>query len=215
MQIFCSIPSHFDVKEPIRIMTRLEVVTLFLLFKMDEPVELYAITGRTEDDDHAYETPHVSTGNKYENLKINTLAEDMTDPSMVSDDTTRNTNKVHNLKPDVDAAAFRKLQIAFVIVCSVLLTIIIISSLTIGVLIHKLVSLNPSHYDNKPIQYTVNLGTVKIGNFHIKMFVCFSYFCSKYRLWEHVRTEAVLTCTHNVRLGAKKRKIMYTLGTQF
>ena len=108
-------------------------------------MELDDITGQTVhvDDEHAYETAHVSTDNKYENLKINTLAEEMT-ASMGSDDPTRNVNRVEVSKPEVDAAAFRKLQIAFVIVCSVLLTMLIISSLTIGVLIHKLVSLNPS-----------------------------------------------------------------------
>ena len=42
----------------------------------------------------------------------------------------------------------------------------------------------------------------------------FSHFCSKHRLWVHVRTdrliEAVLTSTHDVSFRAKISKIMYT-----
>ena len=118
-------------------------------------MELYDITGSTVDHEHVYDTPHVCTHKTYKNLEIDTIAEDMTDPSMVSDYPTRNVDKADVSKHEVDKAAFRKLQIAFIIVCSVLLTIVIISSMTIGVLIHKLVSLNPSHYNNTPIHTSI------------------------------------------------------------
>ena len=41
------------------------------------------------------------------------------------------------------------------------------------------------------------------------LFLVFSYFCSKHRLWVHFRTAslAVLTSTHNLCLGSKITKI--------
>ena len=62
-----------------------------------------------------------------------------------------------------------------------------------------------------PMQYTENLKVVKKE----KSYGYFSYFCSKHRLWVHVRTEAVLTCTHNVCFRSKIRKIGLPMQTRF
>ena len=47
----------------------------------------------------------------------------------------------------------------------------------------------------------------------IVFFFIFSLFLLKHRLWVHVRTEAVLTSTHNLCFGAKIRKIGIPLHT--
>ena len=46
------------------------------------------------------------------------------------------------------------------------------------------------NYENMPMQYTVIFLALKIENFQLKNFDIFliSYFCSKHRLWVHVRT---------------------------
>ena len=64
------------------------------------------------------------------------------------------------------------------------------------------------HYANTPMQYTAIFHSDKNVNFQKKFFF-FSYFCSKHRLWVHIRTasfEAVLMSTHNVCFRAKIRK---------
>ena len=44
------------------------------------------------------------------------------------------------------------------------------------------------HYANMPVQYTAIFYGCKNDNFQIIFFGYFSYFCSKHRLWVHVRT---------------------------
>ena len=51
----------------------------------------------------------------------------------------------------------------------------------------------------------------KNENFHWKISLMFSYFCSKHRLWVHVRT--TLASTHNLCFRAKIRKIGILLQT--
>ena len=66
------------------------------------------------------------------------------------------------------------------------------------------------HYENTPMQ------KYRDFCFHIKMKISvekllyFPYFCSKHRLWVHVRTATVLTSTHNLCFGPKIRKKSYT-----
>ena len=48
--------------------------------------------------------------------------------------------------------------------------------------------LNLMHYENMPMQYTDIFQVVKNENFQKKISRIFSYFCSKYRFWVHVRT---------------------------
>ena len=62
------------------------------------------------------------------------------------------------------------------------------------------------------MQYTVIFKVVKNENFQKKSFDIFSYFCSKHRLWVHIRT--CLTSTHNIYFGAKIRKIGILVHTQ-
>ena len=68
------------------------------------------------------------------------------------------------------------------------------------------------HYENTPMRkYS--------GFFHIKMKISveklcyFPYFCSKHRLWVHVRT--ALLSTYNLCFGPKIRKIRIPMHTQF
>ena len=71
------------------------------------------------------------------------------------------------------------------------------------------------HYENTPMQ------KYRDFCFHIKMKISvekllyFPYFCSKHRLWVHVRTATVLTSTHNLCFGPKIRKNRIPLHTQF
>ena len=46
------------------------------------------------------------------------------------------------------------------------------------------------HYDHMPMQYTANFnGACKDDNFQLKFFgYFFFYFCSKHRLWVHIRS---------------------------
>ena len=41
-------------------------------------------------------------------------------------------------------------------------------------------------------------------------FIFFFYFCSKHRIWAHVRPKAVLTSTHNLCFGSKLEKNRFT-----
>ena len=50
---------------------------------------------------------------------------------------------------------------------------------------------NRYHYANMSVQYTAIFHGCKNDNFHMIFFLYFSYFCSKYRLWVHVRTASV------------------------
>ena len=54
-------------------------------------------------------------------------------------------------------------------------------------------------------KYTENF-TSKSWKFSDKKLWYFSYFCSKHRLWVLVRTEAVLTSTHNLCFWSEIRK---------
>ena len=58
-------------------------------------------------------------------------------------------------------------------------------------------------------QYKDISEVVKIEYFQQKIFDIFSYFCTKHRLWIHVR----IACTHNSCFGAKIRKIGIPLYT--
>ena len=48
-----------------------------------------------------------------------------------------------------------------------------------------------THYENTPIQYTLIFHGCKNDNFFFFFFLLFSYFCSKHRLWVHVRTASL------------------------
>ena len=69
-----------------------------------------------------------------------------------------------------------------------------------------------NHYENLPMQYTEIFFSCKNCKFSVDFFCYFSYCCSKHRLWVHV-SEAVLTSTHNLCVGAKIRKIGIPLHT--
>ena len=62
------------------------------------------------------------------------------------------------------------------------------------------------HYENTPRQHKAISHGCENDNFLSKTIDIFSYFCSKHRLWVHVRTEAVLTIIHNLCFRAKIRK---------
>ena len=49
----------------------------------------------------------------------------------------------------------------------------------------------PGHYDDTPMKYTATFHCCKNGNCRIKFAIFFSYFCSKHKLWVHVRTASV------------------------
>ena len=71
------------------------------------------------------------------------------------------------------------------------------------------------HYANMSVQYTANFNGCKSDNFQFKCLDFFLIFCSKHRLWVHVRTApmrpvAVRTSTHDLCFRAKIRKKMYT-----
>ena len=65
------------------------------------------------------------------------------------------------------------------------------------------------HYENTSMQYTAIFHGWINDNFQIKIDIFLS-FCSKHRLWVHVRT-AVLTTTHNLCFRAKIRKLCIPL----
>ena len=46
------------------------------------------------------------------------------------------------------------------------------------------------HFDNRPMQYTEFFEDLNFENFQKKIFDIFFYFCSKHRLWVHVRTDS-------------------------
>ena len=50
------------------------------------------------------------------------------------------------------------------------------------------------HYTNMSVQYTAIFHGCKNYNFQMKFFLYFSYFCSKHRLWVHVRTASADYC---------------------
>ena len=94
---------------------------------MDKPVELHDIVGHQAHDDgeNVYESPQASIDEeRYENLQTN---KNVKSP----------TNNVSKSKCGSHKSEFRQLRILW----AVLLTIVITSSVTIGVLIYKLVSL--------------------------------------------------------------------------
>ena len=111
---------------------------------MGEPVELHDIVGGTANDDseNAYEIPLASTDEgRYENLRINTGDGPAAGSNIVSDTDTNkqvedNNQSVSRLSCVKHISAVRQLQM----ICGVLFTIVIICSVTIGVLINKLVS---------------------------------------------------------------------------
>ena len=47
------------------------------------------------------------------------------------------------------------------------------------------------HYANMSVQYTAIFDDCKNDNFQMKIFDIFPFFCSKHRLWVHVRTASV------------------------
>ena len=48
-----------------------------------------------------------------------------------------------------------------------------------------------NHYENTPMQYTAIFQGCKNDNLQMKKMLYFSYFCSKHRLWVHVRTASL------------------------
>ena len=67
-----------------------------------------------------------------------------------------------------------------------------------------------SQYDNKPMQYTAITHGCKNGNFQKKKINIFFYFCSKHRLWVHVRAALLSFIEYPQSMfREKKRKIMY------
>ena len=111
---------------------------------MGEPVELCDIVGGTANDDseNAYEIPQASTDEgRYENLRINTGDGLAAGSNIVSDTDTNHKVEDSNGSESRSTcvkhiSAVRQLQM----LCAVLFTIVIICSVTIGVLINKLVS---------------------------------------------------------------------------
>ena len=78
-------------------------------------------------------------------------------------------------------------------------------------IVYKTVRFHTVHYENMPTQYTAIFHGCKKVNFQMKkMMYIFFNFCSKHRLWIHVRIEAVLTSTHKLCFREKIRKEMYT-----
>ena len=111
---------------------------------MDEPIELYNIMAHTTSvvDETTYETPVASRDEEHEYMKIDTVAERMTTSRAHRDIPTRNVDGVDVSKPSTDAYALRKVQIF----CLILLVMLVISSVTIGVLINMMVSYNLALY---------------------------------------------------------------------
>ena len=107
---------------------------------MDDPIELHNIMEQTTSivDETTYETPVARRDEENEYMRIDTVAERMTTSRMSRDKPTRNADGVDVGKPSTDAGALKKLQIF----CLVLLVMLIISSVTIGVLVNTLVSTN-------------------------------------------------------------------------
>ena len=111
---------------------------------MDEPIELYNIMAHTTSvvDETTYETSVASRDEEHEYMKIDTVAERMTTSRTPRDIPTRNVDGVDVSKPSTDAYALRKVQIF----CLILLVMLVISSVTIGVLINMTVSYNLALY---------------------------------------------------------------------
>ena len=104
---------------------------------MDEPTELHDVVGYTDttDVDTVYEIPAASRDDENDYMKINTLAETMTESMNDRDNAVQKVDKVDVSKPGADDAAMRRLKIF----CGILLALVIISSGTSGALIHTLV----------------------------------------------------------------------------
>ena len=107
---------------------------------MDEPIELPHIMEHTTSvvDETTYETPVTSKDEETEYMKIDTVAERMTTSRTTRDKPTRNVDGVDVSKPSTDTYALRKVHIF----CLILLVMLVISSVTIGVLINMMVSYN-------------------------------------------------------------------------
>ena len=116
------------------------------LSRMGEPVELHDVMGRTAGVDNEtvldYEIPAASRSD--ENV-YNTLAETVTPSSKIGDNPSENVNEEAVFKPGTYAFALRKVQIF----CLILSVMLVISSVTIGVFIHTLVSW---HHGNVSVQ---------------------------------------------------------------
>ena len=82
---------------------------------------------------------------------------------------------------------------------------------------HYIPGVENMDYANKPMQHAAIFHRCKNDNFHLIFFLLFSYFCSKQRLWVHVRSlsEAVLTSTHNLCFRAKIRKMNTPVNPSF
>ena len=106
---------------------------------MGEPIVLHDIIGRmvNVDDETVYEIPDISKEDDDNYMKIKTLAERMTTSRTTRYNQARNLDGVDVSKPENDTATLRKVQI----VCGLLLMMLVVNSVTIGVLIHMLVSM--------------------------------------------------------------------------
>ena len=106
---------------------------------MDEPIEQHDIMEHTPSVvDETYVTHVASRDVENVYMEMDTVAERLPTARMSRDKPTRNVDGVDVAKPATDAGAWRKLQIF----CLVLLVMLVISSVTIGLLVNTLVSTN-------------------------------------------------------------------------
>ena len=131
---------------------------------MDGPIELHDIMEHTTSVvDETYITPVTSRDEENVYMEMDTVADRMTTSRMSRDKPTRNVDRVDVSKPSTDAYALRKVQIF----CLVLLVMLVISSVTIGVLINMMVSYNlvlyMQHKSSAPLVFRVILLLTRNG----------------------------------------------------
>ena len=107
---------------------------------MNESVELRDIIGNTfnVNDETQYEVPTLSRDDENEYTKICSLAKTSTDSNTIRANPISNADRVDVPKPAIDATALKKVYLF----CFILLTMIVILSVTTGVLAYTLVSLS-------------------------------------------------------------------------
>ena len=123
---------------------------------MDGPIELHDIMEHTTSVvDETYITPVTSRDEENVYMEMDTVADRMTTSRMSRDKPKRNVDRVDVSKPSTDAYALRKVQIF----CLILLAMLVISSVTIGVLINMMVSYNlvlyMQHKSSAPLVFRV------------------------------------------------------------
>ena len=105
---------------------------------MDEPIELQdlVLNSSNKDAETAYEILDTSRDDVNDYMRIDKLAETITQPVNDRDNAAQRVDKADVSKQGTDAVAVRKLKIF----CIILTTMVLISSGTTGALIHTLVS---------------------------------------------------------------------------